>query len=822
MNVSRYLAIAACSLALGACGGGGGGGDGGGGGGAAPLSYVGNTNAAVITTTNAGPLTANVVSGGDATQAVNPTTSVAQPPLADGGMIELGRRLQRAVRASAAQRGALKSLSNPALAIAIDEPLDCESGSGRVFGTLSDSGTGTVSIQYNGCRTGTTTATGTGTMRIDALLDFGNSVILTDFTITFTRLTVTSPGSSAAVSGSLRSHLDIPARTETVTENMVALLASGVMTKSENVVYIDVYNDIFSPTSATESVSGRIFHSVYGWVDVSTPVPLRFSNLTQDFPDNGLLLLSTGTGGPRIQITALSTTLLNLALDLDGNGSFERVALLAWTDLVGPAGANLADSDSDGMHDAWESANGFDLNDPGDALADADADGASNRAEYDAGSDPRNAASMPPSVGLSIQATNDTPDPAFVGGTLTYTFTVSNSSNLPANNVVVTDTLPAGAALISASAAQGSCSGLATVTCALGTVNGFTGLTVTIVVSPTATGTLNNTATVATSSFDPLAADNSATSVTLVGLPGAGIQGRIDIASPGDTITVDPGTYTGPLNFGHKNVTLRSRDGAAVTIINGGAGQPVISIGNGGGALIGFTITGGQGTFGAGVHLGASTAVLIADNIFEGNQQGAGGYGAAIGGNAVASAVIERNVFRNNGCDGQFLSGVVSFINASSPRIVNNVFHSNPCRGVNLDAVNGPHEVVNNTFVGNRTGVRLGRFVDSSKIYRNNILVGNDIGVEIDNGLAIPMPVVWTHNLVFGNTSNYPTVVGDQTGMNGNISANPQFVDAPAGNYDLVAASPAIGAGTSDNAPATDFDGVLRGPAVDIGAFEGP
>ncbi len=822
MKVSRCLAIAAASVVLGACGGGGGG-DGGGGGSTAPLSYVGNTNAAVITTTNAGPLTAHVVSGGDSTQAVNPTTSVAQPPLADGGVVDLGRRLQRAVRASAAQPSRMKSLLSPALAIAIDEPLDCESGSGRVFGTLSDSGTGAVSIQYNACRTGTTTTTGSGTMRIDAL-DLG-FLIPTDFIITFTRLTVTGPGTSAAISGSLRSHLDIPTRTETVTENMVALLASGVMTKSENVVYVNVYNDIFSPTSVSESVSGRIFHSVYGWVDVDTPVPLRFSNLTQDFPDNGLLILSTGTGGPRIQVTALSTTLVNLALDLDGNGLFERAALLAWTDLVGPAGANLADSDSDGMHDAWESANRFDLNDPGDALADADAAGASNRAEYDAGTDPRNAASMPPSVGLSIQATSDAPDPAFVGGTLTYTFTVSNSGSLPANNVVVTDTLPAGVALVSASAAQGSCSGLATVTCALGTVNGFTGLTVTIAVSPTATGTLNNTATVTTSSFDPLAADNSATSVTLVGLPGAGIQGRIDIAFPGETIIVEPGTYVGPLDFGNKNVILRSRDGPAVTTINGhgGTGQPVISIGNGGGAVIGFTVTGGQASFGSGVHLLASTSVLISGNIFEGNQQGAGGYGAAIGGNAVASATIEGNVFRYNGCAGPFLSGVVSFINNSSPRIVNNVFHSNPCRGVNLDSANGPHEVVNNTFVGNLTGVRLGRFVDSSKIYRNNIVVGNDFGIEIENGSAIPMPVVWTNNLVHGNnTTNYPAVVGDQTGTNGNISANPLFVDAPAGNYDLLPGSPAIGTGTSVNAPATDFDGVSRAGSVDIGAFEGP
>ena len=67
------------------------------------------------------------------------------------------------------------------------------------------------------------------------------------------------------------------------------------------------------------------------------------------------------------------------------------------------------------------------------------------------------------------------------------------------------------------------------------------------------------------------------TSSTFVGLPAAGIQGRIDTASPGDTIIVDPGFYNGPLYFGGKNITLRSRDGPSATIIHGsgGTGEPI-------------------------------------------------------------------------------------------------------------------------------------------------------------------------------------------------------------------------------------------------------
>ncbi len=54
----------------------------------------------------------------------------------------------------------------------------------------------------------------------------------------------------------------------------------------------------------------------------------------------------------------------------------------------------LPDADHDKLPDAWEIANGFNLNDASDAAADTDGDGVSNRDEYLAGTDPRNANSF--------------------------------------------------------------------------------------------------------------------------------------------------------------------------------------------------------------------------------------------------------------------------------------------------------------------------------------------------------------------------------------------------------------------------------------------
>lgn len=112
---------------------------------------------------------------------------------------------------------------------------------------------------------------------------------------------------------------------------------------------------------------------------------------------------------------------------------------------------------------------------------------------------------------------SDAPDPATAGSSLTYTLVVSNAGPSTAQGVVATDTLPAGVAFVSANPTAGSCSQAAgTVTCNLGDVNNGASVTITIVVTPSAAGTLNNSASVSSSTGDPAAGNNSASSTTTV------------------------------------------------------------------------------------------------------------------------------------------------------------------------------------------------------------------------------------------------------------------------------------------------------------------
>ncbi len=120
-----------------------------------------------------------------------------------------------------------------------------------------------------------------------------------------------------------------------------------------------------------------------------------------------------------------------------------------------------------------------------------------------------------PAADLVVTMT-DAPDPLILGKNLTYTVNVKNVGDLPATNVTLQDTLPAGATFVSVTTSRGTCSGTSAVTCNLGDMAPGASAVVKLVVTPPAVKTLSNTASAACAEAETTLANNSATQTTEV------------------------------------------------------------------------------------------------------------------------------------------------------------------------------------------------------------------------------------------------------------------------------------------------------------------
>ena len=137
----------------------------------------------------------------------------------------------------------------------------------------------------------------------------------------------------------------------------------------------------------------------------------------------------------------------------------------------------------------------------------------------------------------------------------------------------------------------------------------------------------------------------------------------------------------------------------------------------------------------------------------------------------------------------------------------------------------GMSTIVSSTISGNTAGSRGGGiFVHSPYSYtikvalENSILWGN-VATDSNGGNDIGFynGAASASHSIYGN--------GGFADLGGNISGDPLFVDAPAGDYRLQLNSPAIDSGDDTLVPATlttDLDGSMRirGAAVDIGVYE--
>jgi uncharacterized repeat protein (TIGR01451 family) len=128
---------------------------------------------------------------------------------------------------------------------------------------------------------------------------------------------------------------------------------------------------------------------------------------------------------------------------------------------------------------------------------------------------------------------------------LTYTIAVTTGQN-PVTGASVTDVLPSGVTLLSVTPSTGTCQGLSTITCNLGNLPAGALETITIRVHANTGGDAANTATLTTTSPDPVSSNNSTTVHTRVDNP---------CTTPGVTLITDP---TGDSTGGNPALDIQS------------------------------------------------------------------------------------------------------------------------------------------------------------------------------------------------------------------------------------------------------------------------
>jgi hypothetical protein len=152
-----------------------------------------------------------------------------------------------------------------------------------------------------------------------------------------------------------------------------------------------------------------------------------------------------------------------------------------------------------------------------------------------------------PFVDVSV-AMSAAPNPDPAGVSLAYTLSVSNLGTAQATGVVVSDTLPPGTVLLSAS--QGCANTAGTVTCNIGTLAPVLASPITIAIAAFAAGQVTNSATATLNETDSAPANNTATLATNVVLsplgPGLSPTNATDIFDPRGLTWASTGGMTIP------------------------------------------------------------------------------------------------------------------------------------------------------------------------------------------------------------------------------------------------------------------------------------
>jgi parallel beta-helix repeat protein len=249
------------------------------------------------------------------------------------------------------------------------------------------------------------------------------------------------------------------------------------------------------------------------------------------------------------------------------------------------------------------------------------------------------------------------------------------------------------------------------------------------------------------------------------------IQAGIDAAANGDIVLVSPGTYQENINFNGKAIAVKSKKGAAHTIIDGGMNGSVVTFNSGetvNATLSGFTVQNGRGTVSFGTTEGGGIEISnaspeISKNVITKNDACDG---SGINITNFGSPLIKQNTIVGNssGACGSLGGGGIGIFSGGSPRIIGNTISENlqpysQGGGISINYMTGIATIENNvitrnTASGSGGGIYAVNQADANVI--QNIISENTAGAgagiywSIPDGHRGPFLV---NNTIVGNTN---------------------------------------------------------------------
>jgi hypothetical protein len=228
-----------------------------------------------------------------------------------------------------------------------------------------------------------------------------------------------------------------------------------------------------------------------------------------------------------------------------------------------------------------------------------------------------------------------------------------------------------------------------------------------------------------------------------------------------------------------------------------------------------------SGGTGCGISIRGTSSVEILDNVISNNGIGTfqlAGSGGGIYMFGLGTLIVKRNIIKGNSLVTDGRGGGIYLANESETLIVQNLITGNQAyegAGIYLIAFGayGP-KLVNNTIADNNAiASGSGIFAEASggrSELANNIIVAKpgQAGLYCNNTSDQTQPGARFNNIFSAGGTAYGGSCADKTGTNGNISADPLFINPTGGDYHLRQGSPSIDAGDNltPNLPDKDVD----------------